>query len=243
MERKINNSAIFTDSLSVLSGLNNSAWSGKTHHWILKIRHSLYNCQTSNILVKLFWIPSHRGIYGNEQADLLAKESLHLPNHFLMSKCHYSNIYSKFKKLAKDKATQTLRRQSQYKGSRYFNLKLEYGDSILSTPWYKNFKGSLPRSVITLISRIRSHHTATGKHLLDKNILTSSECSCGHACQNLNHIFFQCPSLADESSALISSIKRTDPLISIDIPSIAFSNNPKLYKLLHSFVKGLNLNI
>ncbi|XP_029659118.1 uncharacterized protein LOC115233047 [Formica exsecta] len=109
LERKINNSAIFTDSLSVLSGLNNSAWSGKTHNWILKIRHSLYNCQTNNIMVKLFWIPSHKGIYGNEQADLLAKESLHLPNHLLMSKCHYSNIYSKVKKLAKDKATQTLR--------------------------------------------------------------------------------------------------------------------------------------
>lgn len=76
-EKKIHHSIIFTDSLSVLSSLNNPI------PWIqspMYIRNSLYNCKNHNLHVEICWIPSHMSIPGNERADALAKESLHLPN-------------------------------------------------------------------------------------------------------------------------------------------------------------------
>lgn len=54
------------------------------------------------------WILGHRSMPGNESADLLAKESLHFPDPFLICNYHYINLYSKFKKVSKEKAINIL---------------------------------------------------------------------------------------------------------------------------------------
>ncbi|KMQ91490.1 pol-like protein, partial [Lasius niger] len=108
VKKNIQRTAIFSDSLSVLTNLENPILSGNTHHLILRIRNSMLRCSQLNLETELIWIPSHKGIIGNERADLLAKKSLHLPDPFLLSKCHYTNLYSKFKELAKDSAIKIL---------------------------------------------------------------------------------------------------------------------------------------
>ena len=135
----------------------------------MKIRNALFEYGERGKIVKLIWVPSHRGIDGNERADSLAKDSLHLPDPLALCKCHYTNIYSKFKKSANMEATDILYMQSTYKGSRYLKLK----DKILSPPWFVNLSSSLPRPIIVLISRIRSHHVATNVHLWGKKIVDS----------------------------------------------------------------------
>src|SRR5580765_572934 len=104
LDNRLLKSLILSDSLSVLSNLQAPDCSGTINHNILRIKNSPLKCKNLGISVKLMWIPSHRGIPGNEMADSLAKESLHLPDPFLISKCHYSNLYSKFKMLAVNKA-------------------------------------------------------------------------------------------------------------------------------------------
>ena len=42
---------------------------------IFKIKQSLERLSSSNHSVRLFWIPSHSGILGNEKADSLAKKA------------------------------------------------------------------------------------------------------------------------------------------------------------------------
>ncbi|KMQ90424.1 pol-like protein [Lasius niger] len=179
-------SIICSDSLSVLTNLQASAPSDNSNHIISRIKKSMFSCNQLGLLVKLIWIPIHHGIAGNETADSLAKESLHLPDPFLQSKCHYTNLYSRFKKIAKEKAIEILQSESLIKSSRYF----EIIDSPLSPPWYNTNKEGLTRPVISLISRLRAQHAVINAHLWEKNIISSSACSCGHAFQDLNHIFF-----------------------------------------------------
>lgn len=205
----------------------------------MKIRKHLYQCHLEHKKIKLCWIPSHRGIVGNEKADLLAKESLHLPDPLLLCKCHYSNLYSKFKKLAKEKAAHIFLNQSQIKGARYFKLI----DKILSPPWYNSTIPKLTRPVITLISRIRSFHTATHGHLWEKNIVPAPDCPCGHPFQDPNHLFFECPNYRESSKKFVTSVSLIDPLIELDIPKLVFSNNIRIYHKLYSFVTQEKLNL
>ncbi|KMQ86767.1 pol-like protein [Lasius niger] len=74
INKGIKRAVIFSDSLSVFTSLQNPILSGRTHHWILQIRNSLFNCNRLGLETKLLWIPSHCGITGNERVNLLAKE-------------------------------------------------------------------------------------------------------------------------------------------------------------------------
>lgn len=97
LNSKTKKSTIFPVSLSMLSNLS-PVTTGKSHHGISQIRSSFFECSNQSLEIHIIWIPSHRGIFGNEKAD---KESLHLPDLLLLSKCHYTNLYSRFKTLSK----------------------------------------------------------------------------------------------------------------------------------------------
>ena len=72
----------------------------------------------------------HRGILDNEKVDSLAKQSLLLLDHFLLCKCHYFNLFSKFKTIVKNQATDTVKSESLFKGTKYFR----HIQSALSIP-------------------------------------------------------------------------------------------------------------
>ncbi|XP_070153691.1 uncharacterized protein [Polyergus mexicanus] len=241
LEGKTRRAVIFSDSLSVLSSLDNPVSTGITHHGILKIRSLLSECFKQALIVHLFWIPSHRGIPGNERADILAKESLRLPDTFLLSKCHYTNLYSKFKAISKGRASQIILIESLHKRKRYFN---DVRD-VLAPPWYndKNIRENLTRPIVTFISRLRSYHTTAKGHFFYKNISDSAECSCGHLFQDMNHIFFHCPNLHDDSNLLITQLHSIAFDITLDIPTLAFSNNTRIFRLLHGLAMRKDLII
>ncbi|KAL6433603.1 hypothetical protein ACFW04_006590 [Cataglyphis niger] len=110
-----------------------------SHHRTFQIRKSLFECSRKLLEMHIFWISSHKGI----PATFL------LSNPFLFSKCHYTNLYFKFKILTKNKA---------------------HIHNILSPPWYSNIKEDFPRTIITFISRIRIYHTTKG-HIWEKKYL------------------------------------------------------------------------
>ncbi|KYN21465.1 Gag-Pol polyprotein [Trachymyrmex cornetzi] len=63
---------IFTDSKSVLEAIASSRLNNG-NYLIYAIKNQIYHISNANLHVKLAWIPSHRGIEGNEIADELAK--------------------------------------------------------------------------------------------------------------------------------------------------------------------------
>jgi ribonuclease HI len=71
---KIRQTIIFADSQgAILSTQNPTTQSGQ---WILrKIVQCVHNLRQAHIGVNIYWIPGHKDIRGNEEADLLAKEA------------------------------------------------------------------------------------------------------------------------------------------------------------------------
>ena len=66
---------IFSDSLSVILSLKNTHINIRINPYVFEIKEKIKLFQHDNHKgrIKLIWIPSHMGIYGNEEADRLAK--------------------------------------------------------------------------------------------------------------------------------------------------------------------------
>ncbi|XP_077278667.1 uncharacterized protein LOC143906439 [Temnothorax americanus] len=83
---------IFSDSKSVLENVCSSA--AKQQNYIIpRIREKIHQFSSRGVNLYLAWIPSHRGITGNEQADKIAKEAAkrgYVPNF----KIPHSDFYS-----------------------------------------------------------------------------------------------------------------------------------------------------
>ena len=69
---------IFSDSLSGLMVIKSES-SNSYPELIYEIWYKLNELTQVEFNISLVWIPAHIGIYGNEQADQLAKSSLHIP--------------------------------------------------------------------------------------------------------------------------------------------------------------------
>ncbi|KAF0762717.1 Uncharacterized protein FWK35_00017195 [Aphis craccivora] len=65
------------DSLSTLMSIQNFFRPNETAR---TIQNQIYKIQKENTVIKIFWIPSHINITGNERADKLAKEAIVSPN-------------------------------------------------------------------------------------------------------------------------------------------------------------------
>jgi len=101
MDVKCEKAVIFTDSKSVLDALATPLLSNK-NYLIHYIKRSWLNCINKGIELYLFWVPAHKGITGNEIADLLAKRaSIHgyKPNFNLRIHCHLRISSLKLKNL------------------------------------------------------------------------------------------------------------------------------------------------
>ncbi|XP_018406602.1 PREDICTED: uncharacterized protein LOC108782745 [Cyphomyrmex costatus] len=75
IDLKLSDATIITDSLSVLETVKNHH-NPKNNYLIPLIKSVLEEAGRNGTSVKFIWIPSHRGIEGNEKADQLAKRAI-----------------------------------------------------------------------------------------------------------------------------------------------------------------------
>ena len=76
LEEKISPAVIASDSRSVLSACLNFNHLETKNYFIYKIRNLLSYAEKINIKIGLYWIPGHKGIFGNEVADKLTNMAL-----------------------------------------------------------------------------------------------------------------------------------------------------------------------
>ena len=134
---------IFSDSLSVLSSLNNMKLDNPL---ILKLLEKFHHLSCAHKTIHLCWIPSHIGIRGNEAADMAAKESLNLnitdrQVPYTDLKCHINHFIS-------DKWQE---RWSSCPDNKLFKIKPTLGE------WPPGFRNSRKEEVV--LSRLRICHT------------------------------------------------------------------------------------
>lgn len=232
---KLNNSIIFTDSLSSLQALEKNPFKIKQHNPIIfDIRKLLSICLSKNYNIKFSWIPGHSGIQGNVIADSLANEAISCGD-LVPYKIYCSDLLS-IPKLDLDTFWKTLwEKSSKEKGNYYYSLQPD----ILSKPWF--FSMNFNRRCSSIISRLRLGHTCTPAHLSKLKITNNSSCLCGCETGDANHFFFSCP-LYDRIDFLKSLLEYQIPFPT-SITCLLYIKKYYIYKIISDYIITNNIEI
>ena len=152
-----------------------------------------------NNRINLYWIPSHIGIQGNEEADILAKTATN-DNECSLAEVPYTDLYQCFKKQAKVNVHNQIIEQSLSKGTVFFELFFRKS----KLPWFSDKK--LSRSQIVTINRGRANHYHLAASLNRIGIVESPVCKCGLANEDLNHVLWQCTIYEEQRKKLVEKL-------------------------------------
>jgi len=224
--------AVFSDSKSALDALASSSAKSCSNYLIPMIRSKFHNMR-DGYQISLAWVPSYLEIWGNEKADLLARQAAS-EGHKTKFKIPATDLFLRSQRSFKDKFLALLENDFRYKGTLYHT---HFFKSILPIkPWFSHIP--LPRDQIVIINRLRSNHYNLNLSLYRKNIINSPLCQCGDPRQDVNHVIFRCPLTRNKSQKLILYLQRLDPNNRCNLFPLIDSLSPKLCRLLASFFKS-----
>jgi hypothetical protein len=152
----------------------------------LIIAHSKYD----RLLVRFTWCPAHKGMEGNEKADLLAKEgsvNSTLINNKISFKDCTSCLLNDYMCLVE----KHIKNISPGTGSYYINNFLKIDLKGLT-------KFRLNKGHFGTIIRITTGLAFTNMRKHKIGLVKSPSCSSSYEEQDLNHIFWACPLLSDD---------------------------------------------
>ena len=190
---------IFSDSLSaltIISHYNNNS-SNILVNLIIKL---IYESSIDGGDIVLQWIPSHRGIVGNNIADLVAKEA-----------CSYSNVT--FLPLTYNDNLNLL-------NHKIFNNKIVHWHNVKaklkfykSVPDIKSWEWITlnKRSYDALLARFRSGCTDLNEHLYKIKLETAPFCKfCTTETETVEHYIFNCAKYNNYRTMLIEELAKLD---------------------------------
>lgn len=189
---RLQNTVIFTDSMSALQSLSRYPFAASRIELIFEIRALLLTCVQRKFNVKFAWIPSHCGIRGNEKADILANGAVDCGDMVPYNNCS-NDLLALPRVYLQESWSELWEETSKLKGKYYHSIQ----PNIPAKPWYSKIK--LSKTMTSCIIRMRLGHVTSRSHLARFNIIDDPSCSCGYEEQDLNHIFFSCP-LNDHAS-------------------------------------------
>ena len=172
---------IFSDSLLALTMIR---YHENSHLNILTnlIVQEIYNLSIHGIDVVLQWIPSHRGIVGNNIADQIAKEA-----------CSY-NITTSFPLVFSDFINHFKNKLNSNKIVHWHNIKdnLQFSKSVRDiTKW--RWLSVNKRSHDVILARLRSRCVQLNDHLHKINLRDSPFCDfCTNKRETVEHFIFEC---------------------------------------------------
>lgn len=231
---KIASSSISTDSRSTVEALSSLKLSKNQSFIILSIKNQSKITDSVNLKIAIIWITAHKGILGNETADL-AKRAIRFGT-TLLDPIPHSDFYSIPK--AKLHNNFSIFLSSKPTGKTYFEF---YPPNPSHKPWFH--KLDWKRDVITTACRIRNNHYNLNGNLFKYNIVTSPLCDCGCLNQDVSHVLWDCSQRSSGKDLLFSSIQKsihkpppynifsllTDPTFSIASSILSFLHTHALH--------------
>ena len=209
-----------------------------TNYLTLKIKESYSEFISNNreTQIRLFWIPSHKNIVGNELADTTAKRATENPPSNI--KIPHTDLFSLFKMKLFSQTNSTLIQESESKGKNFFE---NYYQEKNKKPWFEKLK--LTREEIVQINRIRADHYHLNYSLHRVNLIQDPSCSCGYEKQDLDHIIWQCPNFNEERNTLVRKLAK----FNIFLPCIIhiFLQKPQIIamKVILDFLKKCHIQV
>lgn len=187
---KINNTIIFSDSLSCLEDISKSPLRSKENCYVnLKTREALYICQCLGIDVVLAWIPGHTGIAGNERVDACAKQAIEIGcsshSELLSQDVRVISRSHLFERWNEEWNVSRLSKGRHYGGIQ---------SDLPVKPWFFKYRDANKRAVSTII-RLRLGHICSPAFLAKICVRDHSLCECGLEDGTPDHIFFNCPNI------------------------------------------------
>ncbi|XP_034194193.2 uncharacterized protein LOC117610666 [Osmia lignaria lignaria] len=230
---------IFTDSLSVLLALTHPTASIKTNPYILEIKRKIselcVKAQNSNP-IKLYWIPGHKGIRGNEEADQLAKAAANLaPTD--RTKIPFTDLSKQAKTIATNTTRDIITQLGLTKGKNYFT----HFHNNHAKPWFTG--RNLKRETITVVNRCRAGHYNLAHFLTRINIVNDPKCQCGYERQDIGHVFWQCSLLDDQRKDLICKLQKLSYHLPLSCNILLQNPTTAICNIIQSFLKSCNLSI
>lgn len=183
---KLKNALIITDSLSALQALAKFPFKSKNiYPPIIQIRNLINKCIVKGLEIIFIWIPSHRGIVGNEKADVLANSAIECGDIFPYK--NYCYDLATLPRLFLQKSWSELWTTSgRIKGKYYCSIQ----PTIRSKPWFQTEE--FDKLAVTSLIRMRLGHLCIPEHLARINIFDNNECICKKDIGDINHLFFSC---------------------------------------------------
>jgi ribonuclease HI len=223
---------ILSDSLSAIQSISGGSISKPSSYLLSTILKQLHNVRSQGKIVHIAWIPSHKGIAGNEMADEAAKRAIRegaTPSDLCPD---MGDIFLDIRDETFKTWRVTWNEISTHKGRHYRSIQ----DSIPSKPWFFSMR-KFSKKHISIISRMRLGHCCIASHLHKIKVVDSPYCECGEE-ETLDHILLSCPI---SSPIDVSNIKDVQyPLSASYILSL---KDVQTYKALTRYIDINNTNI
>jgi ribonuclease HI len=204
----IKQAAIFTDNQSALRATENPG--SQSGQYILEsIVDALAEIRSGGATVELYWLPSHRGIEGNEQADIAAKEA----TGWRQIRSHRERMVEvltdatapqpSYQRVLRSALRTQIRAAVMGEWERAWGTHSSGRESYNLTPIptrgvLKAHKG-LHRSLSTIIIQMRTGNIGLKHYLYQRKVptITNDECRCRRGRQTTQHVLFACPLLSN----------------------------------------------
>lgn len=228
-QNNLNNIVILSDSQSVQS-VNIDPYES---WYITNIKQLFYNLNQNNIY--LAWIPGHKNIKGNEQADALAKEAATSGLNFRLlipttDYKHYINSEIRLEWQRKWKEHSKL--HARY----YANIQ----PSIQRHAWME--RNLLPRKITTLFIRLRMGTCRTPEYLYKTRQQNTPDCTCGQF-GNINHVLLECPIIADSTNIFYRDLQKLQVTFPINVEFLITQKDAPIIKALHRHVSRCKMKL